>query len=280
MLTFDIDMAPLVAKLERVGLFTNKPMHELVTEQSRLFVSSGGKTPGMIQVTPPHSAKVRGAAARKQGENAILKDLTGGKHGGGAFRGIFTVIDDAMLAKNVHVNKSGVIRLFARKDGTVYGCDQQFYKPNAGISEMREHHLRFFKNGRMTQAGGRTRDVGRWKFIEQMVVSRTSFQRYLAYIFPHVGIYASGFNAAASQLGAKSVPDWVLRHGTANGSIRIQEGADSFTVTMSDDVPFGQADTARRMQSVLGYRASALDRAMPHVIRNALKKAGFAAVTT
>jgi hypothetical protein len=280
MITAQLNMAPLLHKLRALGLAPRQPMQQLVKEQARLFVSSSGGVPGMIQLTPPAGNGIKGNAAKQRGEMAIFRDLLGGKHGGGSFAGIFVVMDDALLAANAKINSTGVVRLFAKKDGTVYGCDQHFYRPQASVEEMRAHHLQYFRNGRMTQAGGRTRDIGRWKFLDQMVVTRSAMLRYLRYINKHVGIYASGFNAAAQQLGAKGVPAWVTHHGTAYSGISVRQTDTSFFIVLTDRVPFGQADTTRRMHDVLRYRDNALARAMPHIIRRMVRVAGFASVTT
>ncbi len=50
-------------------------MDKFLEEQTRLLISSSGNVPGLVQVTPPHSAGVKGSAAKKQGDYAVSGDI-------------------------------------------------------------------------------------------------------------------------------------------------------------------------------------------------------------
>lgn len=267
MITADINVAPLVAKLRKLGLATRKPMEQLVREQARLFVSSSGNVPGMVQVTPPFGGGAKGSSAKKQGEARVNSDirkvyLTPGK----AF--------DILKSKNERMAR-GFWRAISQGDlpsaqAILRGSGTEI----AGLS------IRAFDDGSLHDAS-RNRSTGRVasRRPRLLVEKARDLTRYIREKQRNVGTLASGFNSAAQQLGAKGVPAWVTRHGTRFSGFTVQAGPSSFYILIRDGVPFAQADTVRRMAYVLRYRSSALDRQMPHIIRRLVQTAGFAAVT-
>jgi hypothetical protein len=89
---------------------------------------------------------------------------------------------------------------------------------------MAAHHARYFKNGRMTKARDATKDIGRWKFIDSMIVGVGTLSSYVNFVQSHVGRMKAGWMAAAMRYGATGVPAWVARHGTGDGSFSEQFG--------------------------------------------------------
>jgi hypothetical protein len=157
----------------------------------------------------------------KIGEKAISRDLLG--RGGGIKgknrAGIFAPLTPFMQEHALFNNTSENIRLFARKDGTVYGTDRAHFMPDASTSTIRGIHKSNFVNGRMSAAGGDTRDIGRWKFINRYFVMPDTLKDYIAMQHAKVGIAKSGWAACAKQLKkvgsgsmTRDIPGWVTRH--------------------------------------------------------------------
>lgn len=275
-------MPRLLQQIRRHPVLLQKQAVALVHKNTRALVSSSGTVPGLVQVSPPHSKGVRGRRAKEQGAMAISADLLGFRGGGGRrTAGVFVVMDDELLAKNAKINAVGTVRLFVKKNGDVYGCDQVMFKPRASIAEMHEHHQSLRrKDGRVTEAGGKTRDIGRWKFITQMVVSRSAYLRYERWIHKRVGMLAAAVVAAYNgRYGPlRGVPAWVARHTNswASGSMTERESFRRGTIIrISVDAGALTSEMQRRFNYVLGYRLKAMERETPYAIRAAAKAAGL-----
>jgi len=91
-----------------------------------------------------------------------------------------------------------------------------------------------------------------------------------------VGILASGWNAAAAKLGAK-VPDWISRHGTGRGSIKVSFGLNESRITITNAVKFASnvKDLVRRVQRALDKRTGAMNRQLDHFQKKSGRDAGF-----
>ena len=168
----------------------------------------------------------------KVGEKAITRDLLG--RGGGSKgknrAGVFAPLTPFMQEHALFNNTSDNIRLFARKDGTVYGTDRAHFMPDASISTMRGIHKSNFVNGRMSAAGGDTRDIGRWKFINRYFVMPDTLKDYIASQHAKVGIAKSGWAYCATHLKkvvagdmTKGIPGWVTRHIGDHGNGRVTD---------------------------------------------------------
>jgi hypothetical protein len=274
MITCKADMSGILSKLVRVAPVIRKPVRTLVIQEAKGFTRDAQR------ITPPASQGVSGPAARQQGMAAIRRDLLGGGGGSNKFAGVFTVLPDALIERAVLYNSSDNVRLFVTKTGEVYGTEKALFRPFATVDQMYAHHRRFFKNGRMSQAGARTRDIGRWRFIDKMVVSQGAMNDYLEYVYEKVGSLASGFNAAAIELGVPVSP-WIKRHGTRSGTIDFQEDGElRFMISIANEVSYaGNAGMQRRMDKVLQYRLNKLKRRLPYVVRYHTRKALLAGST-
>ena len=163
--------------------------------------------------TQPFGAETGGA---KVGEKAITRDLLGR---GGSRAGIFAPISGAIEAGFRFSKTTSNVRLFVKKDGTVYGTDKSLFRPDASVGDMAAFHRGKFVNGKMSSAGSRTRDIGRWKFIEKMFVSGGTLDEFMKAQFARVGIAKSGWASCANQLRrvvsgsmTRGIPGWVTRH--------------------------------------------------------------------
>ena len=156
----------------------------------------------------------------KAGEKAITRDLLG--RGGGSKgknrAGIFAPLTPFMQEHALFNNTSENIRLFTRKDGTVYGTDRAHFMPDASTSTMRGIHKDNFVKGKMSAAGGDTQNIGRWKFINRYFVMPDTLKTYISSQHAKVGIAKSGWAACAKQLktgkgsATRGIPRWVTRH--------------------------------------------------------------------
>jgi hypothetical protein len=269
MITASVNIAPLLKKLQTLSLAIKQPMDELVRDQARLVISSSGKVPGLVQVTPPHSEKVRGNAAKKQGESRTRSDI----------RKVYGIPSDMY----------GMIKARDEKLAKVFWSmvmKHQWDEASALSQRITGYSLREFDGGaahrsrRSGSSRGRVQSRSPFFFLRDPVGKRSALEDYIKRRTDRVGMLASGFNAAAAALSAKGMPSWVTRHGSQFSGVSIQSTPTSFYVIISDKVPFGQSDTVRRMDYILRYRSNALKRSMPYVIRSVMKKAGFTAVMT
>lgn len=99
---------------------------------------------------------------------------------------------------------------------------------------------------------------------------------YIKQVQAKVGLLASGWNAAASKLGVK-VPDWISRHGTGRGQIKIVIGFAESRITIINGVKFigNVKDLKRRVQWALDRRAGAMNRQVDNFQAKAARGAGF-----
>jgi hypothetical protein len=210
--------------------------------------------------------------ARKKGEGAVIRDLTGGRSDSGSFktRGAFVVISDSTAAKAT-AGKNGAVRLFAAK-GRVYGADRQFFKPYATMKEMEAHHKsQRDARGRVTQAGARTRDVGRWRFIEQMIVAQSTFQKYLAQEIARVGFGKGGWAACAGALGGtRGLARWITKHKSPALVIENYNATNS-TITLVNNVDYASQilDKTEKRQAV----RIGLERLLKAIVREERQRA-------
>ncbi len=259
------DYSPLLGQLVRVPSDLREPVLTAIRQGANNMIA-GGKT-SLLQNTPPYNAGARGNAAKAQGEGAIKRDLLGGKKRAG----IFTVLSDSLI-EQAETLGTGNIRLFATKTGDVYGTESALFEPHASINQMRVHHKRYFKNGKMSQAGGRDRTIGRWKFVDKMVVSKSSMDAYRQHIQSRVGMFAASQMGGAIQLGGSSkVPAWVRRHPIAGGA-RWVVNDRVMLCEMHFEPIFAEPDVRRRLDYVRRYAQNAFNRRLPYIVKAVLRK--------
>jgi hypothetical protein len=164
--------------------------------------------------------------AKKAGENAIRRDLLG-KGGGGTVRaGIFSGHNfDADMGFEWYATGPHV-RLFISKSGYAYGTDKTYFKDSVSQGELRSIHKSKFVNGKMSSAGGRTRDIGRWRFIEKWFVPKEALNSYIDQQILKVGWAKAAWAACARELrkvtsgsATRGIPAWVTRHDSPNSDV-------------------------------------------------------------
>lgn len=226
----------------------------------------------VIDITPPASQAGTGISAKRMGQSAIRRDLIG--YGGFSRHqkraGIFTVLSDSLIdaAIDSGAYEGGEnVRLWIRKDGSVYGTQRHFFRPDASMSEMRAHHKQYFVNGEMSAAGAYTRDIGRWKWIDQMVVRESTFNRYLKSVERRVGLYAAGWRPSAQALGV-TTPQYMKNHG-AIGAVEFRMDETDLSFRAINAVGFGRVDSEmlRRIRYAAEYQANAMERQIEVLMR-------------
>lgn len=163
---------------------------------------------------------------KKVGEAAIVRDLLG-KGGGGTVRaGIFSGHGFNQDMGYEWYATGPNVRLFISKDGHAYGTDKTYFKESVSYEEMRAFHKSKFVNGKMSSAGGRSRDVGRWKFIEKWFVPKAALDSYVDRQILKVGWAKSAWAACARELrkvtsgsATRGIPSWVTRHDSPNSDV-------------------------------------------------------------
>ena len=174
--------------------------------------------------------------AKLAGEKAITRDLVGGRSSSAVHSrrsvGIFGIIGSAMDIKGGYAwYKTGEnVRLFIGKDGYAYGTEKSYFRPEASETDMRSFHKKFFVDGKMSSAGSRTKNVGRWKFLDKMFVSEATMNTYKESVLKKVGIAKAGWASCALKLKkvnkgslTAGFPKWVTRHTGDFDNGRVQD---------------------------------------------------------
>jgi hypothetical protein len=235
-LSISVDTSGLEKKILEKSIAMKKSMGEALKEEGGLLALS------LVKYTQPFGM---GQKAKDQGEKAIQGDLTGHRAKGGGvngdgYGGVFFIIPDQYAASAVYDQKQNVMRLFVKKTGEVYGADMALWKVNASNSELYAHHQSLRKaDGSVTQAGYRTRDIGRWKFVDKWVITQSQFQGYLAFIFPRVGFAKAGWATICRKLGRANtdIPAWIKNHN-APGSVIDNTDKPNPSLTIINEVDY------------------------------------------
>lgn len=248
----------------------------LITPPTGDKVANGGQIPlvtgGSITKTKAGGFSTN---ARKQGENAILGDLFGGrKIAKETSIGLFQKIGNSTevpprdgqhetMGVNLGWEGSKNIRIF-----------RKFWQPGASIGQMRAfHHANRNARGRPKQVSRSL--IGRWQVQDQMWVSNQAADAYLKYVQKKVGLGKAGFAAAAMACGVR-VPAWIRRHMAKAGTAQVQFGQNPFVSarTTGNQIP----DLQRVVDSALKIRYKVTLSKVRALIANRAVNLGFAKV--
>lgn len=235
MITVDkLDLSGLDEKLRKIAKLTKEVPADLMRQEGRLLAVE------LSRYTQPFGT---GEEAQRLGEGAVKGDLLGGGRGGWAGvkrAGLFYVIPDGLASQFKWEHIEGRIRLFARRDGKVYGTDVNHLKYNASIQELEEFHHRS-KNADGSygsEAGTMTQDNGRWKFITKWVIKQSQFDELLKVLTAKVGFAKSGWATCAEQLGGtRGIQKWVTKH-KAPGTVVDETTAEQPKLTIRNDTNY------------------------------------------
>lgn len=265
---FNIDWRDFDTQIVRQLATTGRGALPVLVEQGRGIIR------GVMSVTPPGKPGVDGLSttAREHGKSTIASDLLGGGSRNKNHRtgGIFSPMPRGILAQAEAVHGGTIERLFTRKDGTVFGVERDYFRPDATQSEMRAHHKKYFKGGRFTRAGGATRDIGRWKFIDKLVIPEETFRAYLREQHARVGYLLSGWRVAAKKLGL-AIPAWIANADGPSMAL-IVVTADRLRITATNEVRYASTRiTERRIQWAIDQQAKKMERRWNHYIERRFK---------
>ena len=196
------DVTSYRREVERYAALTGTSLKEAMEESVAILAGT------LARKFPPKSLA--------QGRKAIRNDL----------KRIFTPVDKNIVAEwemneglGIYTNQTG--HVFKTKTGAIYAVDGELHRPNASMREMNAHHLKYRDSrGRVTRAGSRTRDIGRWRFVDKMHVKTSTFNAYVKFVSESVGSLKSGWALATYRFkGAKELPGWIRRHASDNGRV-------------------------------------------------------------
>jgi hypothetical protein len=255
-----------IARVIDVG---NRTKDDVLKQETKLLLLE------LVRLTPPtgNAPFTENFSDQKQaGENAIKGDIMGRTGGSRSQRsiGLFYAAPAAFLRNKPSAN---TVKLFAKKDGTVYGVEKKLFQPNASIGVMSAHHQRFrTANGRVSTAGALTRDVGRWKFIDKMVVSKGALASYMRVVRGRVGMAKSGWVTAARNLGV-TLQAWINRHSQPGEGTLDLRGNDESSITISNLCAFAQKHgrNLRIVQRAIDRRTDSMNHRMDSALGKAFE---------
>lgn len=244
----------------------------------------------LIQRTPPFAGKsivkmlgaqgkvlretdIEDLSAKKVGERRVEKDI----------RRVVYGVNGAQLVgdKSKHPNWTdwGVlqrcedkqaVRIFATKSGEVYGVDTAQWAPQASNEDLAKHHnANRTKRGRVTTAGARTRNVGRWRWLDVIVTKEQRVKSYIREKLKMVGQAKGGWAAGFMKLGGRmSMRGWIGRHSDA-GECRAQFGKYQASIEIINRSRWATSGDPDR---IIAASLAGRDRALKANIEGILKK--------
>ena len=226
--------------------------------------------------------------AREGGEKAITRDLVGGRSSSAVHSqrrvGIFGAIGDAMDVAGGYAwyKKGDNVRLFVGKDGFAYGTEKMMFRPDASQSDMRTFHKKNFVNGKTSSAGSRTKNIGRWKFLDKMFVSKEMLTEYIQSTIKKVGIAKAGWANCALQLKkvnkgklTADIPPWVIRHTAdfKNGKTEdLTSDPQNPRVIMTNTTPWASSViTESEKHTAVGFVTSKMKKQIEYALKKRQK---------
>jgi hypothetical protein len=176
------------------------------------------------------------------------------------------------------VKGKDVARVFATKDGRVYGVDLEMYRPNPTVGEVEQvHALNRDRRGRgkKTPAIGIGTAIGRWTFLNKMVVPKKFAEKYIKRVANMVGQGKGGWATAFMRLGGRMSPGgWVGKHSRA-GRVSTNFNPDKVAITIINQSQWARGgDPDRIIQASLAGRAKSLSQAIKRHMTGTWGKGG------
>lgn len=225
-------------------------------KQVRTLVSSSGKVPGLVQVTPPYGNGMKSIEAKKQGEAAVTRDIW--KVYGSPSR-VYELLRSyaggAAAAKWWKLWKTSPLK----------AADWLESSSPSAIQSMK---LGFDGGGEHQKWRGRNGRVNSEKPKRIVLFDVPEVRRYTKERMKFVGLLASSVpSAVGSRFGKLSgVPAWVSRHNSRYGYMQDQRSRGKRTVTLGIRNR-AIKEMQRRFSYVLRYREQAMVREMSFVAR-------------
>lgn len=226
---FTIQDAQFSASLRRYALATRISFADAIRRQARLVAVNLA-----IQTQPFGTDK-----GKALGEGAVQSDLIPKK-------GIFKPLNSFWMGEAKRMQQfdpESFVRRFTDKNGNVWLSEQDKILTTQGAIKSFHQSMRTGSGRRRTsQAGNRTRDIGRTGAANRGVVDKDNLTNYVKTVQKKVGIAKAGWASCAQQLGGtRGLPGWVTRHSRRQqlGSVNDKTTEDrSQYVQMTNRVPW------------------------------------------
>lgn len=260
LITSKIRTERLVRIVREFPLSVRQELDPWLDKQVRSLISSSGKVPGLVQVTPPHMKGVRGMEAKRVGEKAVTRDVW-----------------------KVYATPSKVYELLKKIDAKQAGLWWSIYKrsprealgwlDNAAPAQIRSMGIGFDGGTAHEKSRGRNGRVNLNRPKVIVISDTAAVGRYIRKKMKKVGLLAASVPSAAGTRFGKlgGVPAWVSRHSSRYGYVRDRRSAKKRTVTLGLTIR-AVRDMQRRFTYVLQYRLEAMRRELPSVARALEKK--------
>lgn len=247
MISAQFDVSGILAKAKRVNKITQADMRVFIRRQMTTTVSSSGKIPGVIQITPPFGSR-KGSDALKAGKLGIDTDLSG------VFAGVQLKRQRTIRQAFGHELKTPVI---------------------VPAKEINPDVRSIYDERKRRQSAGSRKRLSRGR-KQAYYVAKPKLEALRRTLYAHIGWAAACWYQAGIKAGLdlKGVPAWVKRHSGAPGAASISQTSTNFSIRISNHAPYGSAlNLADKARRALGYRLKAMQRELPRFISAVLKKA-------
>jgi hypothetical protein len=191
----------------------------------------------MIRITPPFNGKGSIAAAKKQGERAILKDM----------RKIFVPVDLK--------GQRQITQVFGKVIEPRYVYTKEKHPDVESVWQSRRKTAMRNRRGR-----------------NLFYVDRRKFERLRKKKIKQVGKLGSGFAPAANRLGV-ALPAFMKRHQTP-GSIQVNSTPDHIQITIINGAHYAHQipDLRRRIEWAVGAQRGAMERQLNRAMKQLEKQ--------
>jgi hypothetical protein len=253
-----VDISVLKRKLMELPGAMHRVVKPLMEQQAKLFVED------MVKWTPPAAKGVTGGAAKKAGENAVMRDISKIYASPAAVYDAIKEVDpvaaDQFWLLYNERNYRAAASLMQIHAGRMFAQTESFSAFDGGLM-----HKRFRRAGKVRSRG-----------VVQVVTDPPALRRYIAERKKRVGILAAGWLAVGKKFGAR-LPRWVERHpADSTGRVRVETSGGRFIIVMTSTVTYAEYQGQRRRAAwVLQRRTKALEKRLPHIIRAEMKKLGM-----
>ncbi len=247
MMTLDVENISKVENgLEKFSEMFGVPIRYLAMDQLRLAVQD------LVKFTPPKN--------EKEGKNRIGKELWA----------VFMEVDSPDILAEweaVANGQSFPARVFKLKTGAVFAVESTLIEHSG--AGMHDHHQQYRSkaSGRTTSAGTRTRDIGRWRFVNKMAVTRSAMGAYRKRVQSRVGFLKAGWLPAVRALESATgqgitVPGFVKKVWQQRGRVSLDSmttRGDGF-VSATNAVEWGGPMITRFAVKTMRKRAHDINR--------------------
>lgn len=229
---------------------------------------------GRVDVVQPIEGKYKNAKAaeraRKRLETSWNKRRN--KFGQGLLK------DGGVLQR---IRGKDAVRIFATKDGTVYGVEVEMFQPKASLADLAKvHQMARTKRGRTSEAGFfKEKKVGRWKWLNKLVTREKTVAKYISKKLKQVGQAKGGWAAAYMRFGGRMsiTTGWIGKHAAKWGRVQSRLTDDVIDISMYNRSAWASSgDPDRIIPKAIAGRTESLKAAIWRQMNDAWKKGGTA----